>query len=333
MKARASGTATRVVACPLHLSHFMARATPVERPEVCGVGISHPDRQIFPALSLTKLDLARYFERVAGWMLPHVVDRPLTLVRCPEGVPADPEADGGCFFMKHSKLWAPPALRRVRVREKTKVGDYLVADSAAALVSLAQMGIVEVHTWNSTCADLERPNRVVLDIDPGRAVTWPSVVEAARLIRGLLAAFDLESFVKTTGGRGLHVVVPLKPRATWDECLAFAKAVAEVLVRRDRAAFTIQFSRKGRNDKLLIDYLRNNRTNTSVAAYSTRARPSATVSVPLAWSELSAARQPDRFTIATIGGRLARLKTDPWSGYFKMKQLLPRSAVDALNRM
>jgi bifunctional non-homologous end joining protein LigD len=311
----------------------MARAASGDRPQVAGVGISHPDRAVFPDHAITKLDLARYFERIANWMLPHVVDRPLTLVRCPEGVPAPKSGTEGCFFMKHSKLWAPPALRRVRIREKTKIGEYLVADSAAALVSLAQMGIIEVHTWNSTCSDLERPDRVVLDIDPGASVAWRSVVETARIVRDLLAAMDLQTFVKTTGGRGLHVVVPLKPRARWDECLAFAKAVAEVLVRRDPGMFTMQFSKKGRADKLLIDYLRNNRTNTSVTAYSCRARPSATVSVPLAWPELSAARTPDRFTLKTIEGRLARLAADPWREYWKSKQTLPRSAVEALNRM
>jgi bifunctional non-homologous end joining protein LigD len=311
----------------------MGRAESADRPLVSGVGISHPDRPIFPQQAITKLDLARYFERVADWMLPHIVDRPLTLVRCPEGVRISKSDTDGCFFMKHSKLWAPPSLRRVRIREKTKVGEYLVADSAAALVSLAQMGIVEVHTWNSTCSDLDRPDRVVLDIDPGELVSWPLVVEAARLVRDLLGELDLRSFVKTTGGRGLHVVVPLTSHARWDECLAFAKAVGEVLVRRDPERFTMQFSKSGRADKLLIDYLRNNRTNTSVAAYSCRAKQMATVSVPLAWSELSRSRTPDRFTLNTIEARLARISADPWREYWKVKQRLPRSAIEALNRM
>jgi bifunctional non-homologous end joining protein LigD len=235
--------------------------------------------------------------------------------------------------MKHSKLWAPVALRRVRIREKTKVGDYLVADTAAAIVSLVQMGIVEIHTWNSVCTDLERPNRVVLDIDPGADVGWKAVVDAARLIRDLLLVMDLRSFVKTTGGRGLHVVVPLRPRADWRECLAFAKAVAEVLVRRDPSTFTMQFKKEGRDDKILIDYLRNNRTNTSVAAYSPRARVGAPVSTPLAWTELSASRPPDRYTLLTIRNRLARLSDDPWRDYYEANQRLPRAAVDALNRM
>jgi bifunctional non-homologous end joining protein LigD len=310
----------------------MARAASASRPQICGVGISHPDRVIYPALDFTKLDLARYCAEVADSMLPHLIDRPLTLVRCPEGVRAE-GSESACFFMKHSKLWAPAALRRVRIREKTKVGDYLVADTAAAIVSLVQMGIVEIHTWNSGCADLERPNRVVLDIDPGIDVGGRAVVDAARVIRDLLLVMDLRSFVKTTGGRGLHVVVPLRPRADWTECLAFAKAVADVLVRRDPSTFTMQFKKEGRDDKMLIDYLRNNRTNTSVAAYSPRARAGAAVSTPLAWTELSASRPPDRYTVLTIENRLARLRDDPWRGYDTAKQHLPRAAVEALNRM
>jgi bifunctional non-homologous end joining protein LigD len=310
----------------------MGRAVP-DRVDVCGVSISHPDRLIFPSIGTTKLDLARYYEAIAEWMVPHVADRPLTLVRCPDGITGTSADASGCFYMKHSKLWAPAPLRRVKIREKTKVGEYLVADTAAALVGLVQMGILEVHTWNSTCADLERPNRIVLDIDPGERVGWPAVVQAARLIRDLLLVMELQSFVKTTGGRGLHVVVPLVPRADWSECLEFARAMADLLVRREPESFTARFARQGREDLMLIDYLRNNRTNTSVAAFSTRARPDAPVSVPLAWSELSPARPPERFTLRTIRNRVARQTSDPWREYFHVKQRLPKTAVRALNQM
>jgi bifunctional non-homologous end joining protein LigD len=263
-------------------------------------------------------------------MVPHVADRPLTLVRCPDGVSAKSD---GCFYMKHSKVWAPESLRRVTLREKTKIGEYLIADTPAALIGLVQMGVVEVHTWNSTCDDLERPNRIVLDIDPGDRVEWASVVDAARTIRDLLRVMDLQSFVKTTGGRGLHVVVPLVPSADWTDCLEFARAIANLLVRREPARFTAKFAKKGREGLMLVDYLRNNRTNTSVAAFSTRARPAAPVSVPLAWSELSPARTPDRFTTATVLARVARRRTDPWREYFRVRQRLPRGAVRALDRM
>src|SRR6059058_3957782 len=176
------------------------------RPVVAGVGISHPDRVLFPDPKTTKLYLAHYYESVADWILPHVVYRPLTLVRCPTGVGAASGKRGDeCFFMKHSKVWAPPALRRVRIREKTKVGEYLIADSLAALVGLVQMDVLEVHTWTSRFARVEFPDRIVIDLDPGAQVDWPAVVEAAHLVRKLMRTLDLDSFVKTTGGRGLHV--------------------------------------------------------------------------------------------------------------------------------
>ena len=304
------------------------------RPVVAGVGISHPDRVLFPDARATKLDLARYDESIAGWILPHLVDRPLTLVRCPTGVGAGSGKRGNeCFFMKHSKVWAPPAIRRVRIREKTKIGEYLIADSLAALVSLAQMDILEIHTWNSRFARIEQPDRIVIDLDPGEDVSWSSVVTAARIVRELLSALDLESFVKTTGGRGLHVVVPLTPSADWSQCLAFARAFAQSLVRRQPELFTERFGKAGRRDKILVDYLRNNRTNTSIAAYSTRARPAAPVSVPLAWNELSPMRMPARFTIHTVPARLERLRSDPWKTYWRAKQRIPASAVAALEGM
>ncbi|HMD34225.1 MAG TPA: non-homologous end-joining DNA ligase [Vicinamibacterales bacterium] len=305
-----------------------------ERPSVAGIGISHADRLLFPAARVTKLDLARYYETIADWIVPHVVDRPLTLVRCPAGIGAPgAKRTGDCFFMKHSKVWAPAALRRVRIREKTKVGEYLIADSIAAVVGLAQMDILEIHTWNSRFERVEQPDRLVIDLDPGEDVGWRAVVEAARLVRALLEQMDLASFVKTTGGRGLHVVVPLAPRADWSACLSFARALANALVRARPSMFTDQFARAGRADRILVDYLRNNRTNTSVAAYSTRARPDAPVSTPIAWTELSADRPPGRFTIATVPQRLKRLRTDPWSAYWTNRQPLPRGAAAALERL
>jgi len=257
---------------------------------VAGVRLSHPDRVLFPAAGATKLDLARYYETIADWVLPHVADRPLTMVRCPKGVAGAAKNGTDCFYMKHSKVWAPPSVRRVQIREKTKTGD-------------------------------------------GERIGWREVIGAARLVRSLFGVLDLASFVKTTGGRGLHVVVPIVPHADWSECLAFARAFALALVRTRPALFTERFARAGRADKILIDYLRNNRTNTSIAAFSTRARPDAPVSVPIAWAELSPSRTPDRFTLATVPSRLARLRTDPWKAYWSTKQRLPRHGIRALEGM
>jgi bifunctional non-homologous end joining protein LigD len=232
--------------------------------------------------------------------------------------------------MKHSKLWAPPALRRVRIQEKTKVGDYLIADSLAAIVGLVQMGVLEIHTWNAVFDDIERPNRIIFDLDPGEKVAWPAVVRAARLVRSSLEALDLESWVKTTGGRGLHVVVPLTPRADWADCLTFTRALSERIEQTSPDDYTTEFAKAGRAGKILIDYLRNNRTNTSIAAYSTRARAGAPVSVPITWDELRTLK-PDSFNVLTVPGRLKRLTNDPWKGYWTCRQQLTKQRLKAVS--
>jgi bifunctional non-homologous end joining protein LigD len=291
---------------------------------VAGVRITHAERELYPDIGLTKLQLAEFYEAIAERILPHLIDRPLTLVRCPKGV------GDSCFYMKHSNVWAPAGLRRVQVREKTKVGEYLVADSLTALIGLVQMDVLEIHTWNSTAERLELPDRIVLDLDPGPAVEWPAVIAAARLIRTALEALGLTSFVKTTGGRGLHVVTPLEPAASWSECLSFARAVAEAVVRLDPRAYTTTFAKAGRERQILIDYMRNNRTNTSVSAFSTRARAGAPVSTPLAWDELSARLRSDSFTVRNLRRRLARLQSDPWKAYGTTAQRIPADAQQRL---
>jgi bifunctional non-homologous end joining protein LigD len=297
---------------------------PAESPDtVRGIRITHPDRVMYDDPRLTKLDVARYYDAIAPAMMRHVEGRPLTLVRCGDGI------SGECIYMKHSKLWAPRELTRVKIQEKTKVGDYLVIESPEALVALAQMDILEIHTWNTRHRKVEHPDRIVLDLDPGPQVGWPAVVAAARQVRALLRAVGLESFVKTTGGKGLHVVAPLEPRQTWDVCLAFARAAAGALVRYDPSLFTTAFSKKGRERQILIDYLRNNRTNTSIAAFSTRARPGAAISMPLAWAELTPKLTPASFTVTTAPRRMAR-RADPWAQYFAVKQRLSPTAVRAI---
>jgi bifunctional non-homologous end joining protein LigD len=282
--------------------------------EVAGIRISHPDRVLYPEIGLTKLDLARFYERIADWILPHVVGRPLTLVRCPGGVGAE------CWFMKHSNVWAPEALKRVRIQERKKIGEYLFVDSLPGLVGLVQMDILEIHTWNSTFDRIEQPDRIVFDLDPGSQVRPAVTVKAAARVRALLEALGLGSYVKTTGGAGLHVVVPIEPSLHWSECLEFARKIASALISEDSSLFTTSFAKAGREKKILVDYLRNNRTNTSVAAFSTRARPRAPVSVPLSWNDL----KPERITrpqnVESIVKYLSGLKDDPWAGYWRSRQ-------------
>lgn len=300
------------------------KVSEAKRPDVAGVPISSADRLLYPALSLTKLELARFYERIAEWILPHLRDRPLTLVHCPVGVGSP------CRFMKHSKVWAPAPVRRVRIHEKTKLGEYLIVDDVAGLIGLIQMDVLELHTWNSRFGAVDQPDRIVIDLDPGPEVPFREVISAARLVRSALSALKLESFVKTTGGVGLHVVVPIEPELGWDETLAFARRFSEVIVRHDPSRYTTRFIKRGRENKILIDYLRNNRTNTSVAAYSTRARPTAPLSVPLAWDELSPRLTPQRFTVTTLERRLRRLGADPWRRYGRVRQRLSSELVQAL---
>jgi bifunctional non-homologous end joining protein LigD len=314
----------RKTARPRVVSHDPPRSGGGADVVVRGVRVSNAGRVMYERPRLTKLDLVRYYDRVALPMLPHVDGRPLTLVRCGQGVPA------GCIYMKHSKVWAPSQLTRVKIREKTKIGDYLVIESPEAIVALAQMDIVEIHTWNTCKNRIEYPDRVVLDLDPGQEVTWDTMVIAARLLREMLHTLDLDSFLKTTGGKGLHVVVPLEPRADWEACLAFARAIAGALTRHDPALFTTTFGKRGRERQILVDYLRNNRTNTSVAAFSLRAREGAPVSLPISWSELTARLRPSDLTIATVPRRLERQRKDPWADYFRTRQRFSKKAIAAL---
>lgn len=259
---------------PAALTKESQRAAVVETParrgktaaEVAGVRVTHPNRPLYNEIGLTNLELARYYESIGDHIVPHLRGRPLTLVRCPEGLADE------CFYMKHSKVWAPRPLRRVNIPEKTKIGEYLVVESLPALIGLVQMDVLEIHTWNSTVDHLEQPDRIVFDLDPGPAIRWRQIIETARLIRSMLQNIGLGSFVKTTGGIGLHVVVPLVPEHDWADCFAFARAFAKAIVRSNPELYTISLPKLGRERKILIDYLRNNRTNTSVAAYSTRAR-------------------------------------------------------------
>ena len=292
--------------------------------EVRGIRISSPTRMVYPELELAKIDLVNYYDTVAEAMFPHVENRPLTLVHCPDGLQAP------CNYMRHRRVWGPNVLKRVTIKEKTKVGEYLAVVNVEGIVALAQMGIIEIHTWNSTIDDVERPNRIVWDLDPGPEVALKQVIESALAVRKLLQTLGLESWAKTTGGHGIHVVAPIKPERQWDECLLFARAVAEALTRTDPALYTTAFAKAGRERKILIDYLRNNRTNTSVAAFSARAKPSATVSMPIGWKQLTARLNPQDFTVLTAP---KKLRTDPWRDYWSSKQRISATAFKAITRL
>jgi len=281
---------------------------------VAGVRLTHPDRVSWPEVGVTKLELARFYEQIAPWMLPHVEGRPLSLLRAPEG------HTGERFFHKHVDKGWPPALGRVRVREGGKDVTYVMVTDAAGLVALAQMGVLEIHPWGSRHDRIEEPDRMTFDLDPGPELPWRRLVEAAAHTRVLLHEMGLTSFVKTTGGKGLHVVVPIVPRDEWDAVKAFTESVANALVRRDPKLFTASMSKAARPGKVYVDYVRNARSQTAVAAYSTRARPDAPVSTPLRWDELLVEDSADRWTVRNLPRRLAAMKVDPWEGFLELRQ-------------
>ena len=273
-----------------------------------GAPLTNPDRVLYPDIGLTKAALAAYYEQVADWMLPHVRGRPLTLLRCPEGYQK-------CFYQKHVNETVPSAIGRIEIEEDDGRETYMLAESPAALLGLVQMGVLEVHTWGATKDRLEYPDRLTFDLDPDPSVPWSQVIESARLTRTLLEELGFVTFLKTTGGKGLHIVVPIQRTLTWEEAKTFAKTVADHLVAAIPQRFTSNMAKRVRKGKVFIDYLRNARGATAIAAYSTRAKPGAPVSAPIAWDELSNEMAPDYFTVMNLPGRLKHLRRDPWDAY------------------
>ncbi len=292
--------------------------------EIAGVRLTHPDRVLWPEVEVTKVELAHYYVAVADRILAQVAGRPLAVVRGPRG------HAGTTFFQKHLAPGMPAPLRSVRVADDEGAKDHLVIDDVAGLVALVQMDVLEIHVWGSRADDVERPDRLVLDLDPDEDLSWTLVVDAARAARLRLEHLELESFVKTTGGKGLHVVVPLARRQGWGECKAFARALAADLTRRLPEVFTINPAKAARRGKIYLDYLRNGRGATAIAAYSTRARPGAPVAVPLAWRELGPRLRPAAFTVRTVPERLARQRSDPWGGLAGSRQAITAAMRRAL---
>jgi bifunctional non-homologous end joining protein LigD len=282
--------------------------------EVAGVRLSNPDKVLYPDRRLTKRDLALYYERIADWILPHLRDRPLTIVRCPDG------QQGQCFYQKHVTDQFPKSIVRVEIEEGGKTVNYGAVNSLAGLVALVQMGVLELHIWGAHRDRVERPDYAVFDLDPDEGLAWSRVVEGARLMRDLLAELGLRSFLKTTGGKGLHVVLPLARRHGWDEVKSFTKAVAEMVAAADPARYTSHMPKAQRAGRIYIDYLRNQRGATSIAAYSTRSRPGAPVSAPLAWDELDSEVRGNTFTVESLPQRLDRLAADPWAEFAAVRQ-------------
>jgi bifunctional non-homologous end joining protein LigD len=278
------------------------------------VRFTHPDRVYWADVGVTKQDLADHYRSVWDWMAPHIVSRPLALVRCPEGT------SGQCFFQKHASAGlSEENLRTVIDSNRRQV---IAVEGLDGVLSLVQAGVLELHVRGSTIDRLDVCNRIVFDIDPGEGVTWAGVVAAARDVRERLAALDLESFVKLSGGKGLHVVLPIGS-ADWRTTKNFAQAVALAITADAPARYVAKITKSLRRGKIFIDYLRNSLEQTSVAAYSTRARPGAAVSAPVTWEELGRTKGGNQYTMLNLGRRLSGLKQDPWKDIGRLKQNLP----------
>ncbi len=299
------------------------KATDAVKPEAAKssqaapVRLTHPEKVLDEESRLTKRQLADYYWAVAELMLPHIADRPLSLVRCPEG------SGKPCFFQKHVNHMLPPGIGSVEVNDKKtgKPEPYITLSTPEALAGLAQMGVLEVHPWGSRNEDLEHPDRLTIDLDPDEAIGWETLAKSAQEVRGQLEKLGLTSFLKTTGGKGLHVVVPIAPGYDWGVIKQFAHGFVLDLEKRNPARYLTKMTKAARKGRIYLDYLRNERGATAVAAFSPRARPGAAVSLPIAWGDLKLAERPV-FRVTEFGAWRGRLKSDPWKGMAAITQAL-----------
>jgi bifunctional non-homologous end joining protein LigD len=278
------------------------------------VKLTHPDRVYWDDVGVTKCDVAEYYAKVWKWMKPHVPGRVIAVVRCPEG------ASGQCFFQKHARAGIPTDFLHLVPEKGDKVISIYDLDG---LIALVQGGALEIHIRGSTIDHLSSADRLVFDLDPGPGLTLKDVVEAARDVRARLKRIKLTSFVKTTGGKGLHVVVPIKPSA-WEIAKKFCHQVALSMENDDPGRYLATATKARRKNRIFIDYLRNSTEATAIAPYSTRARPGAPVAVPLDWSELGSLKAANQYTVQNVMQRMGKLRKDPWAAMSRTRQALPK---------
>lgn len=294
---------------------------------IAGVRVSSPDRETYPDEGITKGDLARYWEVMAKVALPHLRDRPLTLVRCPEGI-GEP-----CFFQKHAMEGVPETVRRVAIPSTSGEDDpdsYMMLGSPSSLLALVQLGVIEFHVWNARVDRLDRPDMLVMDLDPGPGASWRDVILAAVTIRDRLRKLGLESWPRATGGDGLHVVVPLVRRTGWDEVKAVARALSHLLASAAPDRFTATASKDAREGKVYVDYLRNGWNATAIGMFSPRARSGAPVALPLTWPETEASEGPVRMSVTEVA-EVDWAARDPWAGFNDVRQSITRPVRAALD--
>jgi bifunctional non-homologous end joining protein LigD len=278
------------------------------------VKLTHPDRVYWDDVGVTKCDVAEYYAKVWQWMKPHVPGRVIAVVRCPEG------ASGQCFFQKHARMGIPTEFLHLVPEKGDKV---ITVDDLDGLIALVQGGALEIHIRGSTIDHLGSADRLVFDLDPGPGLKFSDVIAAARGVRVRLKRIKLTSFVKTTGGKGLHVVVPIKP-APWKIAKEFCHQVALSMEKDDPDRYLATATKARRKNRIFVDYLRNSTEATAISPYSTRARPGAPVAVPVDWSELGSLKAANQYTVQNVMQRIGKLRTDPWAAMGRTKQALPK---------
>ncbi len=283
---------------------------------IAGIKLSNPAKILYAEDGYTKADIASYYANIEQWILPYLKDRPLSIVRCPDGY------HKSCFFQKHVTYAKDSHLQSIQLDPAGKDAEYFIANNLSAIIELVQLGVLELHSWGSRYPVTSLADRLIFDLDPAPDVGWEKVTEAANLLKGLLEEVDLQCFVKTTGGKGLHVEVPIKADYPWDVVKGFTRGIAQYLEDQIPERFTSSISKKKREGRIFIDYLRNGSGATAIVPYSTRARTGAPVATPLAWNEVGADIQANSFNIMNIGERLSKLKSDPWKDYLKTRQKL-----------
>jgi bifunctional non-homologous end joining protein LigD len=293
-----------------------SRDKPGDADDIEGVAISNATKLLYPEAGITKLDVARYYAEVGERLVAQLRDRPLTLVRCPNGW------DKPCFYQKHANPSVSQYIDRIDIRDSGGVKPYMMANSVSAVVALLQMGVLELHPWGARAPKLGYPDRLVFDFDPDEALGFDKLVDAVTVLRKLLDTLELEAFLKTTGGKGLHVVVPLEPTRTWDDAKDFCRGVAELLVRTFPDRFTAKVTKSRRNGLIFVDYLRNVEGATAVAAYSVRAKANAPVAMPIDWTELDQDVRFDYFNVRNVPAQLRKRKRDPWARLPRVRQAL-----------
>jgi len=293
------------------------------RPLVGGVGISNPQRVIDPASGTTKLALAEYYLQVADWLMPQLAGRPLSIVRAPEGLA------GESFFQRHCGRLKMPHMRALPKKLDPEHARLIQADEITAVIEAVQMGTLEFHTWNAHSDRIERPDRVIFDLDPDPALPWARMVEATELTLALLDELGLKAFLKTSGGRGMHVVVPLDRYSDWDCARTFAQGVTQRLGREQPARIACKMGAQNRVGRIFVDYLRNQRGASTVAAYSVRARPGLGVSLPVSLDEMQRLEGADQWRLNNVRAYLAE-REDPWAAYTHTRQRLTRRLLEQL---